>query len=774
VTVSATKVIGATVSSGGSGGVNGACTVTGTTGAGGILFQAAVTITSNAIASVGSISTAGQYTTNPTTLTAEPVTGCSLTGATLSVQMGIAYAVPQAPGSYTATPSNPVSTSAGGTSGATGATLTINAWETTGGFYYGNDDSTGYDAAVAYANTFAAPKKPPRIYFPAGIYYIGSTPTQFAQHIPGGIVGDGPLHSHMVAGANVSGPLVSFSEDWTAGGASPRSYLTYPFYGATQGPIVQGMSFVGDISAANTQHGIVFYDRDDMVTVSDVNIYAFNGSCIQIGVTLNTTQAYVRESNFHNIKCWIAGNSTNPAVLISSTTTSGSDATNEIVFEDLNVFQMRGLGVDIANSGGFSATRLLRFFGLRIEDGWPGYDMLRIGDPALTGAVTSTYIYGLQENTVPVGSSSVRISATSSSYAPSDIHVEGGEVQTGNGYGPWVDYGSNISFRGYLSPRSGAQDLTVGSGVGGNVFVDANGQEQFWVTNVNSSALQYVRYPSVLSSGAPAISANVQANNHTGTFNTGNYPTGTSVVDLQTLRVLATQIANATGSGVLSGQQNTSNATDSVVSGGNANNITNGSFRGSIGGGFGNTVSGQYAVIPGGLNNTAGGTYSQAGGQQSADRSRIATNCYTGGRFSTSGDAQTCFTVLRGTGNSASAIRVTSDASTAGANDCVNLPNNSAYELTIDLVAFDHTTVTKNASWNLITGLMTRGSSAASTAVTVSSLTVPTYSSGVLTGESLAITADTTNGCLNVSYTPPTGNTDTYDVVARVQSVEVL
>jgi hypothetical protein len=34
-------------------------------------------------------------------------------------------------------------------------------------------------------------------------------------------------------------------------------------------------------------------------------------------------------------------------------------------------------------------------------------------------------------------------------------------------------------------------------------------------------------------------------------------------------------------------------------------------------------------------------------------------------------------------------------------------------------------------------------------------------------------TADTTNGCLNLSFTPPTGNTDTWHPVARVETVEV-
>lgn len=74
----------ATVNAGGSGGTNGTQTVTGTTGTG-TKFQASVTVAGGAITAVLSITTAGSYSVLPTSLTAEPVTGASLTGATLSL-----------------------------------------------------------------------------------------------------------------------------------------------------------------------------------------------------------------------------------------------------------------------------------------------------------------------------------------------------------------------------------------------------------------------------------------------------------------------------------------------------------------------------------------------------------------------------------------------------------------------------------------------------------------------------------------------------------------
>lgn len=76
----------ASATAGGTGGTNGTQTVTGTTGTG-TKFQASVTVAGNTITSVNSISVAGAYTVLPTSLSAEPVTGGGLTGATLALQL---------------------------------------------------------------------------------------------------------------------------------------------------------------------------------------------------------------------------------------------------------------------------------------------------------------------------------------------------------------------------------------------------------------------------------------------------------------------------------------------------------------------------------------------------------------------------------------------------------------------------------------------------------------------------------------------------------------
>jgi hypothetical protein len=121
-TVASTKVVSATITSPGSGGTDGTQTVTGTTGTG-TKFQAIVTIASGAITSVNSITTGGAYTVNPTLLTAEPVTGASLTGATLNVVLGVNLVTLVNAGVFTANAASFTSTASGSGAGATFNTI---------------------------------------------------------------------------------------------------------------------------------------------------------------------------------------------------------------------------------------------------------------------------------------------------------------------------------------------------------------------------------------------------------------------------------------------------------------------------------------------------------------------------------------------------------------------------------------------------------------------------------------------------------------------------
>lgn len=108
-----TKVVSATVAAGGSGGTPGTQTVTGTTGTG-TPFQASVTVSGGgAITAVLSITVPGNYTVPPT-IAGCPVTGASLSGATLNLSLGLlAFTITAAGTGFTSYPTYTVVDSTG-------------------------------------------------------------------------------------------------------------------------------------------------------------------------------------------------------------------------------------------------------------------------------------------------------------------------------------------------------------------------------------------------------------------------------------------------------------------------------------------------------------------------------------------------------------------------------------------------------------------------------------------------------------------------------------
>lgn len=112
-----------TIVNAGSGGTAGTQTLTGTTGTG-TKFTVSATVAGGVITSINSIASVGNYTINPTTLTAEPVTGGGLSGATVSIKMAPLTLSIASGGIYTAPVTNPVSQGSSSGSGL-GATFNL-------------------------------------------------------------------------------------------------------------------------------------------------------------------------------------------------------------------------------------------------------------------------------------------------------------------------------------------------------------------------------------------------------------------------------------------------------------------------------------------------------------------------------------------------------------------------------------------------------------------------------------------------------------------------
>lgn len=185
----------------------------------------------------------------------------------------------------------------------------------------------------------------------------------------------------------------------------------------------------------------------------------------------------------------------------------------------------------------------------------------------------------------------------------------------------------------------------------------------------------------------------------------------------------------------------------------------------------GNAVSAQYGFA---INdtNTVTGNDGFAYGFSANDHGAILAGTHGCVKFSTNGDCQAQEFLLRGTGSSTAAIRLTSDGGAPSFFNCGNVQTNSGYSLVVTIMAFDHTTPTKNETWQNWNMLLTAQVGPGTAALVAASTPTP-LTNGSLAGSAISVTADTTNGCPNISFTPPSGNTDTWNVNARVEALEV-
>lgn len=230
---------------------------------------------------------------------------------------------------------------------------------------------------------------------------------------------------------------------------------------------------------------------------------------------------------------------------------------------------------------------------------------------------------------------------------------------------------------------------------------------------------------------------------------TGGNARGTNAVDLQTVRVAATQVASGTTSGVLWGTSNVASAANSAA-GGSSNTA---SFAGAVAFGIGNT---------------AAGTASVALGRQSNSRIRTCL-AFSANQFAAAGDAQMAQFVLRGTTtDAATGVRLTEDGGAASAFTIMNLADTSAIAFRGTLVASSAGTSAK--SW-VIEGLIRRGVGVATTALPTAATVTSVFGDAGLATAAVAVSADTTNGGINITVNGVAATTIRW--VCRLDAVEV-
>jgi hypothetical protein len=260
--------------------------------------------------------------------------------------------------------------------------------------------------------------------------------------------------------------------------------------------------------------------------------------------------------------------------------------------------------------------------------------------------------------------------------------------------------------------------------------------------------------------------------------------------------------ASAQQSAICGGNGNTASSTYSFVGGGQSNTASTGSHA-TICGGSGATASGQYSFIGGGNNNaataqygsvnggnanTANGTFSFVGGgfanqtpgsysaimggARGTTRSIVGYHVFPACNLpiaNTDGVTQSGLLLLaRETANAAATV-LTSDTSAAATTNQVTLPNNSAYYFRGSVIA-GVTGAGNSKSWTF-EGAIKRGSGAATTAIVGTVILNTIAQDAGASAWNIAITANTTLGCITVTVTGAAATTIRW--VAKIETTEM-
>ena len=235
-------------------------------------------------------------------------------------------------------------------------------------------------------------------------------------------------------------------------------------------------------------------------------------------------------------------------------------------------------------------------------------------------------------------------------------------------------------------------------------------------------------------------------------------------------------VASGAWSSVLGGFKNTASNIGAVVCGGGTYDGANGGGNTSSGlasfvaAGWGNTANNDASVCLG-VGNLANSRFSTAVGIYSNTRSIIGNfvvspcNAPLNALYTN----QIAFLVLARQTTDATATVLTCDTSAAGTTNQVILPNNSAYFFTGEVVS--GVTGGGNTKGWTIEGVIKRGANAASTALVGTPTVTSMYADVGAATWTIAVTADTTNGGLAVTFTGQAGTT--IRTVAQIRTTEM-
>ncbi len=749
--VMSTQVATASVVGGGSGGTTGACTFTGTTGNTNgttTLFQGTGTVTAGALGGSLVVTVAGEYKDNPNSVSVEPITGCGLVGATVSLGMGVKGFLTQHQGAYSVRPSDPISQ--GSTSGSgSGATFT-GSWNNSGSWTYGTDNAAAIQAAINHCDSAV-------VTFSGGCTVLLPTGT-------GLVTAPLVINKQEVSLSSISRSAGFFQRN--IAGEGSQSYPTRLQYAGPDNPghmltlaplLADGKRLVG-----NDVSGIMF-DCGSRPGCSGLFIQEVIRSTFKVAVSEPYPRLYT------TVGTTTAGSNT--VVVTSSTGISLGQ-----VFMSPNVLS----GTYVAAISGNTLTISSQAFGSGIASGAPiyiggeGFRLDVLTGMALSGTqLNDFYISSRNLNTfspcLTVGGSSTSApfgNTSANRFYNVDCTLNFGDaVEANNSDHNWwfsittipvpnsFAIGAAFVSNGSLDANNAASRYNwIFQNVGPRAAIFRGTSFGGWTLPSNYNKIQWSLFSTtpvieVDTDGTASLCVSGDIAQTIGCLgpqaleaqladstSVGGNTRGANAVDFQSVRNVATQVASGARSTIAGGESNVASGTDSFAVG-----------SASAASGIGTVATGISALSD-----------------------LYGVNCHSSGNVAAAKHAETCSEVLRiVSAANTTPVRLTADGLSAGSANCVNFSaSGSAYNMLVKLVATDSTTGSNNFAWTQPIGLLARSGGVGT--VTYSGGTPVTLANGTTSGLAITEAADTTNGCYSLTFTPPTSNTHIWHVVATV------
>tara|TARA_R110002012_G_scaffold55022_8_gene140649 strand:+ start:4608 stop:7484 length:2877 start_codon:yes stop_codon:yes gene_type:complete len=396
------------------------------------------------------------------------------------------------------------------------------------------------------------------------------------------------------------------------------------------------------------------------------------------------------------------------------------------------------------------AVRVSGAYTLPTADGSSGTALVTNGSGALSFATVGAALYAANESSPSAQPSATGANAIAIGEAPTASGTDSFAVQGGTASGNGaLAIGRNVGGGNVSLSRANSTIAIMGSTTTNNHYSTAIGlNSSAHLATVGGSNMGAMAlggsYASGTNSFAAAIATNSSSYGATGTSSiamgyqsksTGNY-------------AVAIGSAQATGSdyGVSIGYNARSSNHSTVAIGREAGLGGSGSSSVSIGHEASSSGSDSLAI---GRNVTANASSSVAIGAYARVGGIIGKYAFANDYINGAGDAQQGKYVLHVSTTNATAIALTSTGTSASATNQVNLQNNSAYSFHGTIVAREKASEgTECAAWK-VEGLIRREGSAGTTVLVNSATTIidNTYNWG------MALSADTTNGCLKIEVT---------------------